>query len=45
MTPFSQYEGWLGEGGIRNALIVSGPAVKRPRGSVNQGLMHVAELF
>ena len=24
MTPFSQYKGWLGEGGIRNALIVGG---------------------
>ena len=32
MTPFSQYKGWLAEGGIRNALIVSGPAVKRPKG-------------
>jgi arylsulfatase A-like enzyme len=30
MTPFSQYKGWLAEGGIRNALIVSGPGVKRP---------------
>ncbi len=36
MTPFSQYKGWLGEGGIRNALIVSGPAVKRSKGSLNQ---------
>ena len=45
MTPFSQYKGWLAEGGIRNALIVSGPAVKRPRGSVNHGLMHVADLM
>ena len=45
MTPFSQYKGWLGEGGIRNALIVSGPAVKRPKGSINQGLMHVADLM
>jgi len=45
MTPFSQYKGWLAEGGIRNALIVSGPAVKRPTGSVNQGLMHVADLM
>jgi arylsulfatase len=45
MTPFSQYKGWLAEGGIRNALIVSGPAVKRPKGSVNQGLMHVADLM
>jgi arylsulfatase len=45
MTPFSQYKGWLGEGGIRNALIVSGPPVKRPKGSVNGGLMHVADLM
>jgi arylsulfatase A-like enzyme len=45
MTPFSQYKGWLGEGGIRNALVVSGPVVKRPNGSINQGLMHVADLM
>lgn len=45
MTPFSQYKGWLGEGGIRNALIVSGPAVRRPKGSVNHGVMHVADLM
>ncbi len=45
MTPFSQYKGWLAEGGIRNALIVSGPAVKRPKGSINQGVMHVADLM
>ena len=45
MTPFSQYKGWLAEGGIRNALIVSGPVVKRPKGSVNHGLMHVADLM
>jgi arylsulfatase A-like enzyme len=45
MTPFSQYKGWLGEGGIRNALIVSGPAVKRPKGSINDGLMHVADIM
>jgi arylsulfatase len=45
MTPFSQYKGWLGEGGIRNALIVSGPAVNRPKGSINNGLMHVADLM
>ena len=45
MTPLSQYKGWLGEGGIRNALIVSGPAVKRPKGSINQGLMYVADLM
>ena len=45
MTPFSQYKGWLGEGGIRNALIVSGPIVKRPAGSINHGLMHVADIM
>jgi arylsulfatase A-like enzyme len=45
MTPFSQYKGWVAEGGIRNALIVSGPAVKRPKGSINHGLMHVADLM
>jgi arylsulfatase len=45
MTPFSQYKGWTAEGGVRNALIVSGPAVKRPKGSVNHGLMHVADFM
>jgi arylsulfatase A-like enzyme len=45
MTPFSQYKGWLAEGGIRNALIVSGPGVKRSKGSINHGLMHVADLM
>jgi arylsulfatase len=45
MTPFSQYKGWLGEGGIRNALIVSGPGVNRPKGSVNRGLMHVLDMM
>jgi len=45
MTPFSQYKGWTAEGGIRNALIVSGPIVKRPKGSINNGLMHVADLM
>ena len=45
MTPFSQYKGWLAEGGIRNALIMSGPAVKRPKGSINHGVMHVGDLM
>jgi len=45
MTPFSQYKGWIAEGGIRNALIVSGPAVKRQKGSINHGLMHVADIM
>lgn len=45
MTPFSQYKGWMAEGGIRNALIVSGPAVQRPKGSINHGLMHVLDIM
>ncbi len=45
MTPFSQYKGWVAEGGIRNALIVSGPAVKRPKGSIDNGLIHVADFM
>jgi arylsulfatase len=44
MTPLSQYKGLMCEGGIRNGLIVSGPIVKRPAGSINRGLMHVADL-
>ena len=32
MTPFSQYKAWLAEGGIRNALIVSGPLVSAAQG-------------
>ena len=45
MTPFSQYKAWLAEGGIRNALIVSGPAVKRPDGSIHHAVMHVADIM
>ena len=45
MTPFSQFKGQLAEGGIRNALIFSGPNVKRPAGSINHGVMHVADLM
>jgi arylsulfatase len=45
MTPFSQYKANMAEGGIRNALIVSGPIVKRPAGSINRGFMHVADLM
>ena len=45
MTPFSQYKGNTAEGGIRNALVVSGPVVKRPKGSINGGLMHVADIM
>ncbi len=45
MTPYSQYKGWVAEGGIRNALIVSGPVVKRPPGSINHGVMHVVDIM
>jgi arylsulfatase len=45
MTPFSQYKGNMAEGGIRNALIVSGPIVKRPPGSINHGVMHVSDIM
>jgi arylsulfatase A-like enzyme len=45
MTPFSQYKGWMAEGGIRNALIVSGPVIERPQGSINHGVMHVADIM
>jgi len=45
MTPFSQYKGYMAEGGIRNALIVSGPIVKRTKGSINRGVMHVADIM
>lgn len=45
MTPFSQYKGWLAEGGIRNALIVSGPIVKLPKGSIQDPILHVADIM
>ncbi len=46
MTPFSQYKGNVAEGGIRNALIVSGPIVDLPKGSVNSaGYLHVADIM
>ncbi len=45
MTPFSQYKGWLAEGGIRNALIVSGAGVKRPGGSINDAVMHISDIM
>ena len=45
MTPFSQYKGWMAEGGIRNALIVSGPVVDRKAGSINHGFMHVVDIM
>jgi arylsulfatase len=45
MTPFSQYKGYVAEGGIRNALIVSGPIVKRAKGSIHHGVVHVADIM
>ncbi len=45
MTPFSQYKGWMAEGGIRNALIVSGPINKLPKGGINHGTMFVADIM
>ena len=45
MTPFSQYKGWVAEGGIRNALVVSGPIDKLPKGSINNGLMFIADIM
>ena len=46
MTPFSQYKGYTAEGGIRNALIVSGPIVQRPKGSIDSGgYLHVADIM
>jgi len=45
MTPFSQYKGYMAEGGIRNALIVSGPIVKLAKGSINRGVLHVADIM
>jgi arylsulfatase A-like enzyme len=45
MTPFSQYKAWVAEGGIRNSLIVTGPLVKREKGSINRGLMHIGDIM
>src|SRR5512139_626440 len=45
MTPFSQFKGWMAEGGIRNALVVSGPINKLPKGSINHGTMFVADIL
>lgn len=45
MTPFGQYKGWLGEGGVKNALIVTGPVVKREKSSINNGLMYIADIM
>lgn len=45
MTPFSQYKGLMAEGGIRNALIVSGPIVKQAPGTINRSVMHVADIM
>jgi arylsulfatase len=43
-TPFRLYKGWLSEGGIRSPLVVSGAGVRRPAGSMNDGLMHVMDV-
>ncbi|QBN17698.1 arylsulfatase [Flavobacterium nackdongense] len=45
MTPFSQYKGMMAEGGIRNALVVSGPINKLPKGSINHGTMFVGDIM
>jgi arylsulfatase A-like enzyme len=45
MTPLAQYKGWVAEGGIRNALVVSGPVVKRPAGSINHAVLFVADIM
>ena len=45
MTPFSQYKGWTAEGGVRNALIVSGAGMRRAAGSIDHGVMHVADIM
>jgi arylsulfatase A-like enzyme len=45
MTPFSQYKGFMAEGGIRNAMIISGPVVKRPQGSINNGMTSIADIM
>jgi arylsulfatase len=45
MTPFSHYKGLMGEGGIRNGLIVSGPIVKQAPGTISHGVMHVADIM
>ena len=46
MTPFSQFKGYMAEGGIRNALIVSGPIVALPKGSINSAsYLHVADIM
>jgi arylsulfatase A-like enzyme len=45
MTPFSQYKGNMAEGGIRNALIVSGPIARQSPGTINrQAVLHVADI-
>jgi len=45
MTPFSQYKALLAEGGIRNALIVSGVGVDLPKGSIDNNVLHVADIM
>ena len=44
MTPFRQHKGWLAEGGIRSPLIVAGAGVRRQKGSIDHGLMHVMDI-
>jgi arylsulfatase len=43
-APFRLYKGWLAEGGIRAPLVVSGAGVRRPAGSINNGVMHVMDV-
>jgi arylsulfatase len=43
-TPFRLYKGWPAEGGIRSPLLVSGAEVRRPAGSINDGVMHVMDV-
>ena len=45
MTPFAQFKGSMAEGGIRNCLIVSGPGVGLPQGSIQRPVMHVADIM
>lgn len=41
-SPFRAYKGWVGEGGIRSPLIVSGPGIEA--GTRSQALTHVTDL-
>ncbi len=45
-TPFAQYKGMTAEGGLRNALIVSGPGIALEKGSIHhRSVMHVADIM